>query len=464
MEIDHLDRAPCRTQPLWLALLLTLTFTHGLLYSLVIPPWQAPDETGHFEMAWLTAHLGRAPTVGDMSPAFERELLRSLYQWRYGEFIGRPLPEEMPARLDDLPPMIHAQRSRPIQANRFSLAYVWQAMFLVPVRSRDLTFQLRIARISSILLNLGIVWLALRTCSDLLPSSRRYLAWPMAAVVALQPQHTFINSAVGDGPLAELMACLVLRCWAHLFRHGVTAWTIIGIVLGTGAGLWTKATTGFLLPLDLGLTLWWMLARPDRTRTWRQAMYLAAGIVALGVVAWASIYVLSAVSLSRLGTMWNSVFSGSLLWVDQRGISFAEALLLTHDSFWANFGWMNVPVSGRWYGALLLLSGAAAWGWIFGARDGDRLPPWAAAITGGSLLIACLIYAWGELLAQPRYYSFQGRYLFPVMIPFAFLLVGGWWYIAPLQRRRVWTWSVVILIALFDVWCLVGYLLPRYWG
>lgn len=125
---------------------------------------------------------------------------------------------------------------------------------------------------------------------------------------------------------------------------------------------------------------------------------------------------------------------------------------------------MNVSVSGRWYGALLLLSGTAAWGWLFGARDGDRVPSWAGAITGGSLLMAFLIYAWGKLLTQPQYYSFQGRYLFPVLIPFAFLLVGGWWYIATSQRRRVWIWSVVILIALFDMWCLVGCLLPRYWG
>ena len=100
----------------WLALLLSLTLIRGLIYLSVTPPWQSPDETGHFEYAWLIAHLGLLPTEDTLSPPFERELLNSLYEWRYGEYIGRTLPGQMPARLNDLPSQIFAQHSRTVAA------------------------------------------------------------------------------------------------------------------------------------------------------------------------------------------------------------------------------------------------------------------------------------------------------------------------------------------------------------
>ena len=49
----------------WLALFLTLALVRGLLYAVATPPWQAPDENGHFEYAWLIAHLERLPTRDD---------------------------------------------------------------------------------------------------------------------------------------------------------------------------------------------------------------------------------------------------------------------------------------------------------------------------------------------------------------------------------------------------------------
>jgi hypothetical protein len=132
----------------FLGVLLALAFMQALLYALVIPPWQAPDETGHFEYARLIAELGHLPSSKDISPTFERELVSSLYEWRYGEFIGRPLLEQMPVRMHELPIYIFARRSRTILGRRFSLAYLWQALFLMPLRHQDMLMQLYVARLS----------------------------------------------------------------------------------------------------------------------------------------------------------------------------------------------------------------------------------------------------------------------------------------------------------------------------
>ena len=116
----------------------------------------------------------------------------------------------------DLPKRIFARESRTLQGERFSLSYLWQALFLLPFRYQDFPFQLFVARFSTILLNMGIVWIAFLTFSRVV-LARSHLVLAMTALVVFLPQHTFINSAVGDGPLAELMTCLVIYCWVRSF-------------------------------------------------------------------------------------------------------------------------------------------------------------------------------------------------------------------------------------------------------
>lgn len=455
---EHESRAKTR----WLALLLALTLVRGLFYVAVIPPWQAPDETGHFEYAWLIAEIHRLPTREDASPAFERELLGSLYEWRYGELIGRPLPESMPSRLDDLPTEIHALRSRTVKTERFSLNYLWQALFLLPVRFQDLAVQLRIARFSSVLLNVAIVGLAFKTFSELVPA-HPYLVYAMTAVVVFLPQHTFINSTVGDGPLAELAACLVLYCWVLLFCRGIGVWAVLGIVLGTLAGILSKVTAAFLVPLDIGLGLWWCFRRTGQAWTWQRAAYVGIGLALLAILTWA--WFRSPLSVHMPSTIQGSLPAADLLWEDRRGVTLGEALLGSHDSFWANFGWMTVPVSSRWYGALLTLTGAAALGWVLGGKVRDVYPRWAPTMMGTAFLLALAIFVWTGLLAQTSgFYQYQGRYLFTAIIPFAFLLVGGWMRIMPPGRRKILIGSAIAFLVLFDAWSVMAYMIPYFYS
>jgi hypothetical protein len=439
-----------------------LTLVQGLLYAFVIPPWQAPDETGHFEYAWLVADLGRLPHREDVSPAFEQELLGSLYEWRYGDYIGRPLPEGMPARLDDLPQEIFAKRSRTVLTERFSLSYLWQALFLLPVRSQDLTWQLYAARLSSVLINVVIVWLAYKIFAELAPQQPG-LVLAMTAVVVLLPQHTFINGMVGDGPLAELMAGVVFYGWALIFRRGANMWTILAILLGTVLAAGTKATAYFLIPLNAGLAIWWLVRRRRRLRLWEILALICVGLALLAGVAWFWLEFSS--GSGALQDVARFISPESIVWTDSRGLSVGQALLSSHDSFWANFGWMNVPVSGRWYGALLLLSGLALTGWLVGQRSRELFPRWAVGLMAGVFFTALAVFVLGPIfLTSSGYYQFQGRYLFPVTVPAAFLLVAGWAQLMPAGRRTVLLGLVVALLAFFDLWSILVYIVPYYYG
>jgi len=462
VQSDQTPNRQLMAQRRWLPLLLGLALIRGLIYAAVVPPWQAPDETGHFEYAWLLTHLGRLPTQEDLDPRFEQELIASLYEWRYGTFIGRPLPEQMPVRTDQLPTSVFSQFARTVLAERFSLAYVWQALFLFPFRGQDLALQLFVARFSSVLLNVGVVWLAFLTFGELF-SARPDPAVLATVVVIFLPQHTFVNGSVSDGPLAEVMACLVLYSWVTLFHHGAGIWRFLGIAMGTLLGLWSKNTAVYLIPVDIGLGVWWLVRQRRRPWTWRHVAYVCACIALLG----AGLWVWSHSSLGQRAWPWLSAFPApsEWAWMDQRGSTLGQALLVAYESFWANFGWMSLPISARWYGAIALLSVMALWGWCAGRRQEPQAQPrWWIGMMGGALASALLIFLWVGLFAQPGYYQFQGRYLFPVLIPFASLLVGGLDRLLQLRSNKAALLAVVLFMVVLDSWCLFGVIIPYYYA
>jgi hypothetical protein len=363
----------------------------------------------------------------------------------------------------DLPKRIFARESRTLRGERFSLSYLWQALFLLPLRYQDLPFQLFMARLSTIFLNMGIVWVAFLTFSRLV-LARSHLVLAMTALVVFLPQHTFINSVVGDGPLAELMTCLVIYGWVLIFQRGATVWSVGGILLGTVVAIWSKTTAIFLLPLNLGLALWWLFRQRRQTKSRRGIIYLGVGAVVLALAFWAWMQYQSPLGSRTLPGLLESVFKGDLLWVDKRGITFGQALLYAHNSFWASFGWMTVPVSLGWYLVLMASVATAIVGWFLRGRAQDEFPPWAGFMMAGAVLIALLIFLWRALLTSSSgYFQFQGRYLFPTIVPMAFLLVGGWILTSPGRRRGLLAWLGVFLLTVFDTWSMVHYIIPFFY-
>lgn len=94
-----------------------------------------------------------------------------------------------------------------------------------------------------------------------------------------------------------------------------------------------------------------------------------------------------------------------------------------------------------------------------------RSDPAAWAVPMSVLLIgaAFATYAWGYLLTRAgRPYGFQGRYLFPVIIPWAYLLSGGWDRLT--GGGRAPTYLLLASLALLDAWAMAIYIVPYYYG
>jgi hypothetical protein len=101
---------------------------------------------------------------------------------------------------------------------------------------------------------------------------------------------------------------------------------------------------------------------------------------------------------------------------------------VTFKSFWAQFGWMGVLVNDRIYVVLMVLSGAAALGFVLYAlrvlRHRNALGAtqwWAMGLLAVTVIAAVIDYIGYNF----EFFQLQGRYLFPAIIPIALFGVMG---------------------------------------
>jgi len=135
----------------------------------------------------------------------------------------------------------------------------------------------------------------------------------------------------------------------------------------------------------------------------------------------------------------------------------------TLASYWAFFGWFNLPAPKATYLAFFALTFSGALGWIAGrSRE-----PWdvlrSRALRGylfgaaGATLLAHLVS--NLFVASP-----QGPILFASAAQIAFLLALGLYRLVGGEGRMLpLTVTVVLALLALDVYCLRGVLVPAYW-
>ena len=142
--------------------------------------------------------------------------------------------------------------------------------------------------------------------------------------------------------------------------------------------------------------------------------------------------------------------------------------LLTFAGFWANFGWLTLPLPVSIYALLALLCATAGVGLalqtVRGYRSKREVPGWQRSGFGlwALGLILALVQTFLPMIG--RSWQPQGRYLFPAIVPIATSLCLGWRvWVRPRLRPALWTGYWAGLFAL-DAYCLLVRVGGYYWG
>lgn len=452
----------------------------GALFATLTPDWQAPDEPAHYNYVHYLAAQSGFP-----------ELVSGCYNQTYlQQLTTRRFPPEL-----SITPLCYEFHQPP-------LYYV----LAVPLFS--LTYGSLLAlRLFSVILGGGVVTLAFLIGRAIFPE-RPIIAYGTMVVVAFVPMHVAMLASTNNDALAELIlaALLLLLIRRIMVNQPVTVASNLRLGLLLGLGLITKTTVYIAVPL-IAVALWGEeRGRLGRAAAqgqgfgwdWPEVIKQVALIYGLALLIAGPWYFRNAALYGQFDILGlarhDEVVVGQLRTADfiaQVGWSnyLREFIVTTFQSFWGQFGWMAVPMSDRVYLALTLFSLIALGGVGLTivncqllmvncqlSEDNRR----AVRLMGLTIGLMALGYLWYNL----QFKQFQGRYLFPALIPLGLFFTIGlyialswlarWWLVAGLVLAGVGVllagslsgdldgWAV-LMTALFLVLALSRIWLARFW-
>ncbi|HZU05694.1 MAG TPA: hypothetical protein VFB73_06955 [Chloroflexota bacterium] len=413
-----------------LAGILAVAAANWLLWASAVPFGEAPDEPSHLEVAQFIATQGRLPVFGPTGDMYVRL-----------DQVGIPI--ESHALAPPLPYLVDGALIR---------------LGLVP--------PVAAARLGSLAATLVALALLYRLAARLLPGQPA-LALGVVGLVAAVPEVSFL-AAVVNSDIFALAAALAVAClWPHVVRPlGALAF---GLALGLA--LLTKYTSYPVALLSL-LAAGWQVGRQQErvgVRLGRLALVVlgAGGVAGPWLVHNWHLY----------GEPWplrlsEAAFRALQPPVPVSGAPGTQQLLsleyaaswwqITFRSFWAGFGRVELFPPGWTYMLLLVglaVGGLGLWG-VAARRPLDFLSAAWLFLVGWLLSSVLAVF----VASLGRYYPAHGRYLLVALPPLAVGLVLGWSHAAPQRWRAAAPWGLVAAMAAFNLYCLLGVVVPHYYG
>jgi len=440
----------------------------GGLYAVRTPAWQAPDEPAHYNYVAQVAQNGCCPVieVGDWDSAY----LDTLKAARFSpELLGRIGTIQYE---DHQPPLYYLIGAVVFRLTDGSLIAL---------------------RLLSVIMGAGIVAFAYMQMHVLL-RARLTVALCAALIVAFIPQNLAILASVNNDSLAGLVIAATLYLLIRYAQNAnapnkptIPTWSL-GVMVGIG--LITKVNTIFmvgLVPLVI-LIHWWIM--PDRRVGALIQRLILFGVPALviGGVWWIrNLGVYGFPDVFGLGRH-NVVVVGQLRTADliaQVGMSeyLRRGVDTTFTSFWGQFGWMGLFMPTWAYGIVVgflgMVVGGAAILVALRSQPEKQPHPLTPSPNGeggnrmvwGILILTVILAVLQYLYYNTEFVQFQGRYLYPALIPlaiFAALGLDGWrvLLVRIMGERALLAWvtpliaAVFIPLSVFMIWRVIPQLAP----
>lgn len=436
----------------FLFLLLALAVARGVMYASFVPPWQAPDESPQFERARAAQTAAEwNSTSADRLPWYD-DLVQSLFAHNYWDFLPaarQPYAQDALLNQYIVP---YRELYGGLYGSRVAYAVIGLPLFLT--RNQDITLQLYLVRLNTVLMNAGVILLALLITRTIFPNDR-FLVYGVPILILFNPQHTHMLSTVNNGNLAELLTAAALYFMVKGVIKGFSWQGIIAVLGFSILAMWAKATAYFL-PFALGaLGLFYLW---QYRRRWR--WLLSVGVGALVVS-----YLFLPERLTQLTFQAWGVFNWSAIHLD----SIVPVMLFR--SFWAVPGWLTLHLHPFWYQAWgaacilallgLIIAVVSNREKLLSTQFRPRLQ--ALVVLAVAAVVSIFILLAWSAIANTIVYR-QGRSIYPVIIPISIFLMLGWRQLIPACWRNFGLLVITAALFLFDSLVLFGYIIPFFYS
>jgi 4-amino-4-deoxy-L-arabinose transferase-like glycosyltransferase len=432
-----------------------IALLNAIVWGLIVPPFQVPDEPSHFAYTQYLAQTGKPPPQGTGSSYSPQEVV-ALRGLKFYETIGDPNERGVITRAQDR--VLKRDLAQPLSplsdgatspaTNQPPLYYALAAIPYWLSPSHQILTRLTIMRLLSALLAAGTVLAVFMFLRELLPSLP--WAWTVGALmVAFQPVVSFIAAGVQGDNLLYLASALTFLALTRAYRRGLTRRRAVAIGAVVAAGLLSKLTFLALLPgIVLAVAL---LGWRERRAGWPRAVGLvvlagAIALVPLGLYGLLNVTVWhrgSFLAGGTAGATLTNLPSGGVVTLRQTldyiWQQYLPRLPFMHRNFFAGttplidvwlhglvgrFGWLDYSVPGwiytlaEWLLVPFLILGVWA---LVQAREAVRrvLPLFACFGVMTLGLLAAVGYAGVRYQLSTGFPFAQARYLFPLLALYA---------------------------------------------
>lgn len=434
-----------RDRPL-MPLLLLAVLALGVVWSLVTPPWQAPDENSHFGYVQHLAETGALPGR-DAAPLFSTEQ-RAAAEASNSDLAAAQSSVKMEWSSDAFrrwlarPPLDRADGGGPNPAaNNPPLYYLAEAPAYLATSDSDVFTRLQALRIMSLL------WLLVAVAATWLLAGEifgpvRAAQVVAAGVVGLAPMILFISASVSPDSMLFASWSVVFWLGARMLRRPASPGRVGAFTFAVGAACVVKATSYALLPGAL-LAIVLLVRRSGGKRRLPAVLSAAAA----GMATTLGLWLLVARAIDQSTSSQVSTVTGGGVISPREFVSYLWQFYLPRAPFqtdfaslaptlpaWdflvkgsiASFGWTEVQFDAWLYWLVLAAATVAA---ITVARSlwiDRREIDWHVlaffACISASLLIGLHISEYRQIKAGALNF-YQGRYVLP-LAPLAGLAAG----------------------------------------
>ena len=461
-----------------------------LLWALLVPPWQAPDEGAHFSYVAHIVESAELPGIGTPkygnSPGYSVEFNNSWNNTLFNRISSVGLPRT--PELAFLPPNYDYEIARDYQApaeERQNVAGgtatpyppLYYLIIAVPYKlfqNEPIISRLFASRIVSAMFGaLGCSFAYLMAYEI-----RRERLWgfSLGLCMVLLPMYAFIGSSINNDTAMICGTTALIWAAARAFRQQQMSprllWSM-GVI--SGCILLVKPT-GAVVVVLVGLAMlvrqWPILRYPWRIR-WSRIRAIAR--FTLPIIGMYSSLIFLRILLDRTSTGTSSVAGMDIGFVPTYSFrSYMQSefnagspyfFWLFIKSFWGIFGWLEVTMPDWSYSAVLVFCCIGLVGSVlnfFVRRQERRLSLLLLGPIIGQLaflfIIADYVLSYAKLGIG---LGLQGRYLFPVLAPILFLLISGWYALS--GRREFVLYLAPLGMLLLQITALIT-IITRYYG
>jgi hypothetical protein len=387
------------------------------LFATAVPLWEAPDAVWHYLFAAHLAAGNGLPTRADEgvdAPWRQQGSQPPLYYLAVAPLIALVGPTDADTAIRFNP---HAAVGVAGPGGNVNRMVHHRAERTLPWRGTVLAA--RLVNLAGVLFGLVAVLATWAFAREVFPD-RPAVALAAAGLLAFNPEFLFFSGSISNDIAIAAAGALVLWRAAVVLRRGATRRGCVWLGVACGLALLTKLSGLWLLPVVGGAIVWvgWRDGRGLRGLVRPMAWF---GIPMLLVAGWWYLRNLLLFGDPTGLPLMLSVMQPRALPPTWREL--AVQMAAVWRSYWAVFGWFNVPAPGWVYLGVTALAvlglGGLAVMLVRGRLKRGEVEGVALAAGSVALMVVALV-AW----AQVRYP--QGRLFFPAA-PALCLLVGAGW-------------------------------------